>query len=785
MYINQSVIISFILRACLKTPERGWCSTQPRSFFIRGRISVTERAATLWVLWVLVVNCFTNSCHANLIAYEPFNYTTSIPDATASTATGFTGNWTCGTTPSVVAGLTYAALPTANNSLSSTSGRQSVSFASPLTSGTKWISFLFNMAGNNGGNICGIYFPNGGTGLFFGYGLNPITASTGALRPGSILTMGNAAQGATSLASGFTGTYGATPYLVVMRIDFNTSGANDTVTIYINPTANSATPGVAASYTVTTFDVGSITGIGFQNQGGGFAIKADEIRVGESYVDVVGSGAAPVAPVITGIAPITGLTNGGTVVTITGSNFLAGITVRFGANAGTSVSLAGSTSITATTPTGLPGAVNVVVANTNALAGTNVNGFTYVLPPLPLPPKLRGISTSDNLLKADIFALLTQTKANVIRLGFSVDSPNANPPTAQNPLAPYATNLAILDAALPLARAAGIKIVLCAAETYGWSQHMFQGSAADLATYRTNLATFWTAMAQRYLNEPAIVAYDLLNEPATDYFSQGAWYTNVLPAAVAAVRSVNPSIWLMVESEYWGQAGNFNTMPVLDDPYVIYSFHMYSPPSYTGQGVGSYVNYTPTYPGTNSIWGPADTNSIYTYWDKRALSNAMSAEINFSLAHPDKRILVGEFGVLRWSPGADRWLSDCIELFEQYGWDWCNHSPSGWNGFNATYAPNDQSTSQLPDGGYRGASWMVLLDGWQKNPITLAAPRLSGGQFQFDATGLTLGRTNLMQVSTNLISWTSISTNVATNFSMTFTNAVGLSGQFFRLIQLP
>jgi len=358
----------------------------------------------------------------------------------------------------------------------------------------------------------------------------------------------------------------------------------------------------------------------------------------------------------------------------------------------------------------VPGAVNVVVVNTNTLAGTNLDGFAYVLPQpiLPLlPQKLRGISTSAQNLKADLFALLAQTDANVIRVGFSVDATNPSPPTAQNPLLPYANNLAILDAALPLARAAGVKIVICAAETYGWSNTVFQGSAAALATYRTNLATFWTAMAQRYLNEPAIVAYDLLNEPITDYYSQGAWYTNVMPAAVAALRGVNSNIWLVIESEYQAASGGFSTMPVLNDPYVIYSFHFYSPQSYCFQGIGSYVGYTATYPGTNSMWGPTDLNPP-TYWDIETLRNQMIDAINFQNAHPDKRILVGEFGVLRWAAGADKWLNDCIELCEEYGWDWCNHSPSGWNGFNVTYSPTDQSTSQLADGGDRGARWMVL-----------------------------------------------------------------------------
>jgi hypothetical protein len=81
----------------------------------------------------------------------------------------------------------------------------------------------------------------------------------------------------------------------VIRIDFNTSGANDTVSVWLNPATGTNAPAGAADIVWSAYDVGTITGIGFNIQGGGFADQFDEIRTGSSYGSVVGAplGAAP------------------------------------------------------------------------------------------------------------------------------------------------------------------------------------------------------------------------------------------------------------------------------------------------------------------------------------------------------------------------------------------------------------------------------------------------------------------------------------------------------------
>jgi uncharacterized repeat protein (TIGR02543 family) len=86
-------------------------------------------------------------------------------------------------------------------------------------------------------------------------------------------------------------------------------------------------------------------------------------------------------PTVTGIAPSAGPTAGGMSVTITGTGFLSGATVKFGSSEATGVTVNGSTSISATSPAGT-GTVDVTVTTPGGSSATgSPDHFTYVMPP--------------------------------------------------------------------------------------------------------------------------------------------------------------------------------------------------------------------------------------------------------------------------------------------------------------------------------------------------------------------------------------------------------------------
>jgi PGF-pre-PGF domain-containing protein len=86
-------------------------------------------------------------------------------------------------------------------------------------------------------------------------------------------------------------------------------------------------------------------------------------------------------PAVTGISPPSGSTLGGTSVTITGTGFTGATAVKFGSTAAASYTVNSATSITATSPAGTAGLVDITVTTAGGTSATSqADRFTYVTP---------------------------------------------------------------------------------------------------------------------------------------------------------------------------------------------------------------------------------------------------------------------------------------------------------------------------------------------------------------------------------------------------------------------
>lgn len=84
------------------------------------------------------------------------------------------------------------------------------------------------------------------------------------------------------------------------------------------------------------------------------------------------------SPTFGSISPATGLTPGGETVTITGTDFAAGATVKFGGVSATGVVVNSDTSITVVTPVGTAGTADILITNADNGVVTGNAAFTYI-----------------------------------------------------------------------------------------------------------------------------------------------------------------------------------------------------------------------------------------------------------------------------------------------------------------------------------------------------------------------------------------------------------------------
>jgi hypothetical protein len=212
----------------------------------------------------------------------------------------------------------------------------------------------------------------GGSGVNYAATTVTVNAAAGPFavtQPNSALSwLGSSAQ---TVTWNVAGTTAAPVSCANVAIDLSTDGGNTFPTSLAASTANDGTQSVSIPNTPTTtarVRVSCVGNVFFDISNANFTITE-------------ASGNPP--PALQSILPTSGPTTGGTAVTLTGTDFVSGATVLFGAVSATSVTFNSSTSLTATTPAQGAGTVGVTVTNPDTQNATLNAAYTYVAPPPP------------------------------------------------------------------------------------------------------------------------------------------------------------------------------------------------------------------------------------------------------------------------------------------------------------------------------------------------------------------------------------------------------------------
>lgn len=131
------------------------------------------------------------------------------------------------------------------------------------------------------------------------------------------------------------------------------------------------------------------------------------VGIGVVGVTYPGPTEAATNPTLTNLSPANGTVVGGTSVTITGSNFLPGATVFFGGAPASSVNVESSTRLTAVTPSGSIGSVNVLVRNADGGAAIMTAAYFYTSVTSQL--SIAGLSVSSGRSQGGTPVMITGT----------------------------------------------------------------------------------------------------------------------------------------------------------------------------------------------------------------------------------------------------------------------------------------------------------------------------------------------------------------------------------------
>lgn len=323
-------------------------------------------------------------------------------------------------------------------------------------------------------------------------------------------------------------------------------------------------------------------------------------------------------------------------------------------------------------------------------------------------PRLRGVMSPNEYREGDLRDLAEDWNANVIRWQLTTAWGAKYQYPVDYDLEKYdawlAKEMADLDLALEACERYGIYLVIDLHSPPGGRLPNGDMVMFHEPGYHEKFVEVWQALATRYRDHPAVWGYDLVNEPSQETPSPEGipnWYDAQVETA-RAIREIDPDTPIIMTTIFSSSAEGFKYLEPLDLPRIIYQAHMYWPHAFTHQGIdggGERMHYPGEYRGQRL--------------NKEALREHLAPIREFQLAY-NVPIYLGEFSAVRWAPdgSAARYISDCIELFEEYGWDWSYHAYREWHGWDLDLGPNKQDETPTTEPGPRK---QLLLEWFAKN----------------------------------------------------------------------
>ncbi len=215
---------------------------------------------------------------------------------------------------------------------------------------------------------------------------------------------------------------------------------------------------------------------------------------------------------------------------------------------------------------------------------------------------------------------------------------------------------------------------------------------------RNEAIHFWKDLARLLKDHPAIVGYNILNEPHPELLSGVGdyrkidferWYQSVKGSLadlnlfykdiVKAIREVDSHTPIIVDTGMYATPWAIRYLTPIDDDKILYAFHMYEPYAYTTRKIN---NGCYSYPGAIPVQLEAtEESSSYSIsplmnWNKKSLEEFLQPICQWQQKHQisSSQILVGEFGCDRTARGAEAYLADLIDIFNANHWHWAFYS---------------------------------------------------------------------------------------------------------------